>query len=240
MTGTEGSTTVVKSTINSVPLLGQAKTYELWKKEVLLWIKITEIKPEKIGITLALALPEECAFGKNIRSSVIENVADDKLGATTGHLAVLNYLDEILGKDLAVDKFDRFKEFLNCKKTGDQSMDDFITTFDNKISRLLATGQKIDNSLITFMMLANANLERMELSMIMSKLNFEKEGEPKLYECAKKQMRQCLGTHITTASGSEASGISIKSEPAFVAQEMQEAYATNSYGKYRGGFRGRG
>ena len=65
MPGDDTHTTVVKSTIN-VPLLGQAKTYELWKKEVLLWKKITEIKPEKVGITLALALPEECTFGKNI------------------------------------------------------------------------------------------------------------------------------------------------------------------------------
>ena len=105
MPGDETHTTVVKSTIN-VPLLGQAKTYELWKKEVLLWKKITEIKPEKVGITLALALPEECTFGKNIRSSVIENVTDEEMGAAEGHLAVLKYLDEILGKDLVVDKFD--------------------------------------------------------------------------------------------------------------------------------------
>ena len=241
MPGDTGSTTVVKSTIhNSVPLLGQAKSYELWKKEVLLWRKITEIKPEKVGITLALALPEECTFGKNIRSSVIENVASDKMETATGHQAVLDYLDKILGKDLAVDKFDRFKEFLNCKKAGDQSMDDFISTFDNKVSRLIAAGQKIDNSLVTFMMLANANLERMELSLIMSRLNFEKEGEATLYECAKKQMRQTLGTHITSTSGSESSGVNIKSEPAFMAQESQEAYATNSYGQYRGGFKSRG
>ena len=239
MPGDDTHTTVVKSTIN-VPLLGQAKTYELWKKEVLLWKKITEIKPEKVGITLALALPEECTFGKNIRSSVIENVTDEQMGGAEGHLAVLNYLDEILGKDLVVDKFDRFKEFLNCKKTGDQSMDDFITTFDNKVSRLIASGQKIDNSLITFMMLANANLERMELSLIMSRLNFEKEGEAKLYDLAKKQMRQSLGTHITSTTGGESNGMNFKSEPAFVAQDMQEAYATNNYGQYRGGYRGRG
>ena len=239
MPGDQGNTTVVKSTI-SVPLLGQAKTYELWKKEVLLWKEITDLKPEKIGITIALALPEECSFGKNIRSSVIENVPQDNLKAAEGHQAVLEYLDEILGKDLVVDKFDRFKEFLNCKKAGDQSMDDFITTFDNKVSRLVASGQKIDNSLITFMMLANANLERMELSLIMSRLNFEKEGEAKLYELAKKQMRQSLGTHITSTSGRESNGISIKSEPVFVAQDMQEAYATNNYGQNRGGFGGRG
>ena len=195
--GDNENTTVVKST-NSVPLLGRAKTYELWKKELGLWKLVTDIKPEKLAITVVLSLPEDCTFGKNIKSTVLENIKEDVLKKTEGYDKVLDYLDELLGKDKEVDKFDRFKEFVFCKKTEEESIDDFITRFDNKVSRLQSTGQEIDGSIITFMLILNSNLSRMETSLIFSKINFE--DTSKTYESAKKQMRQTLGIHVASTT----------------------------------------
>ena len=238
--GDNENTTVVKST-NSVPLLGRAKTYELWKKELGLWKLVTDIKPEKLAITVVLSLPEDCTFGKNIKSTVLENIKEDVLKKTEGYDKVLDYLDELLGKDKEVDKFDRFKEFVFCKKTEEESIDDFITRFDNKVSRLQSTGQEIDGSIITFMLILNSNLSRMETSLIFSKINFE--DTSKTYESAKKQMRQTLGIHVasTEASGNNhGAQVSIKTEPALVTQDMQEAYATNGTGYQRGHYNSRG
>merc|ERR1711876_39429 len=84
-------------TNHPVPLLQKAKTYELWKKQVNIWLELTDMKEEKRGMTIALALPEECDFGKNINSSVLEHVSLTDMKKKEGHKKVLEYLDEILG-----------------------------------------------------------------------------------------------------------------------------------------------
>ena len=227
--------------IHSVPLLQNAKTYEIWKKQIELWLEVTDVAKTKRGITIALSLPEECSFGKNIASSVLEKVSTNDMKKDEGYKYVLKHLDEMLAKDLTVDKFDRFKDFVFCKKTAEQNVDDFITEFDSKVSRLQAVGQKIDGDIITFMLLLNSNLQRMDLSIIMSRIDFE--DSTKTFESAKKQMRLVLGSHVAsteTTGNSSGNNLSIKSEPTFVAEGMQEAYATQGYGGYRGSFRGRG
>ena len=226
----------------SVPLLNKAKSYELWKKELLLWNKITDLPKKKIGITVALSLPEDCQFGKDIRSSVLENIKSDTLEGENGMESITNYLDSILGKDEAVDKFDRFKDFVFCKKTAEESIDEYIRKFDSAVSRLKATGQEMDSVIITFMLLLNSNLGRMEVSLIMSRIDFEKTNV-RVFESAKKQMRQTFGNHVASTEAPVSEGVNIKSEPVFVAQEPQhEAYATYAYrgNAQRGGYRGRG
>ena len=45
--------------IHSVPLLQNAKTYEIWIKQIELWLEVTDVAKTKRGITIALSLPEE-------------------------------------------------------------------------------------------------------------------------------------------------------------------------------------
>ena len=232
--------------ISGVPLLNKARSYETWKKEIELWCEITEIKVEKRGITIALALPdEECQFGKDIKSEVLDNVTSAMLKAVEGPVHIIDYLDKILGKDQTVDRFHRFKEFIICKRTDNQDIDSFLRNFDSNVNRLKAVGQKIDGDIITFMLLLNANLQRWEISLIMSKLDFDE--VTLVYEKAKKQMRQVLGSHVNSADASVDSSefknkLVIKSEP------TDEVLATNNFrggykrgqGPYRGRGQGRG
>ena len=221
---------VVKST-QSVPMLEKAKTFELWKTEVEIWKEVTDIKAEKIGMTLALSLPEECKFGKNIKSSILEKISIAALKGNTGYDKVIQHLDTLLGKDKVVDKFERFNDFVDCKKTEEQSIEDFVSTFDSKLNRLISSGQKIDKDIMTYMILKNSNLQKWEISMVMSRIDFEKDTD--VYESAKKQMRQVLGSNVvsTETSGNNPGGpVNVKSEPVFVAEGMQEAYIAQGYG----------
>ncbi len=215
----------------SVPVLSKARSYETWKKEIELWCKITDIKKEKLGITIALALPDdECHFGTDIKSEILENLTVEQLESPEGPVHITDYLDKILSKDKTVDKFQRFKDFVNCKRKDNQNIDDFLRNFDSHVNRLKGVGQKIDGDIITFMLILNANLERWEVSMIMSKLDFDE--VLLVYDKAKKQMRQVLGNTISSASetpeGKSKDSFTIKSEP------VEDVLAANSY---RGGFR---
>ena len=222
------------------PLLGKAKSYELWKIELEFWLELTDLDKKSLGITVALSLPEDCKFGKGIKSGVLENVKKDQLKAENGQKHILTYLDEILGKDQTVDKFDRFKEFVWCKKTPEQNIDEYLREFDSKVSRLQSSGQKMDGDIITFMLLLNCNLQRLEISLVMSKIDFSKKD--KVYESAKKQMRQILGDHVTTTEANNEGNLSfttIKAEPVMVAQNCNDVLAAGHYNSnYRGNNRG--
>ena len=106
-------------TTQGPPLLDKAKSFESWKLEVELWLEITDLKPEKVAIMLALSLPNESKFGNDIKDRVLENISRDVLKGPEGYKAVLDFLQKDLGKNATVDKFDQFKDFVFCKKTGE-------------------------------------------------------------------------------------------------------------------------
>ena len=85
------------------------------------------------------------------------------------------------------------------------------------------------------MLLMNSNIPRLEVSLIMSRIDFD--DKTKTYESAKKQMRQVLGSHVATT---EATSVSFKSEPTFMAEDVQEAYAAHGYNSRGNGARGKG
>ena len=107
-------------TVQGPPLLNKAKSFESWKLEVELWLEITDLKPEKVAIMLALSLPNECKFGNDIKDRVLENISRDVMKGENGYQAILDFLQKELGKNVTVDKFDRFKDFVFCKKTEEQ------------------------------------------------------------------------------------------------------------------------
>ena len=149
----EGNESTVFRTVQGPPLLGKAKSYESWKTELELWLEITNTKKEHIGITIALSLPNECQFGEDIKDRVLENISRERLKETEGYKHILDFLDKELGKNKIVDKFERFKEFVFCKKSTEQGIEEYIRMFDCKVNRLKAVGQTIEGDIITFMLL---------------------------------------------------------------------------------------
>ena len=68
------------------PTYGKAKSYELYKQEVLTWHEITDLAKEKQGVVIALSLPEDDE--SQIREKVFSQVKleDLKNGGWAGHL----------------------------------------------------------------------------------------------------------------------------------------------------------
>ena len=55
-----------------VPQYKYDKTYEQFKKEIIAWRLVTDLRPEKQGIVVALSLPENDSLG--IREKVFEEI----------------------------------------------------------------------------------------------------------------------------------------------------------------------
>ena len=91
------------------PTYGKAKSYELYKQEVLAWHEITDLAKEKQGVVIALSLPEDDE--SQIREKVFSQVKLEDLKKEDGLATLITFLDKHLAKDDLTDSLEKFDSF---------------------------------------------------------------------------------------------------------------------------------
>ena len=91
------------------PTFSKAKSYELYKQEVLAWQEITDLAKEKQGVAIALSLPED--DDSQIREKVFSQVKLDDLKKENGLATLIIFLDKHLAKDDLTDSLEKFDSF---------------------------------------------------------------------------------------------------------------------------------
>eukprot|EP00795_Rhopilema_esculentum_P002321 gene2321-biopygen11363 len=79
------------------------KTFERWEVEVQMWSEITDLEKKKMGIAVALSLPEN----ESVRAQVMESVPLDDLKKEDGLSTLLNFMEKTLGKDDMEDSLEK-------------------------------------------------------------------------------------------------------------------------------------
>jgi len=153
--------------------LRKAISYESFKSEVNAWNEITDLKREKMGIWHALNLPNDCEFGNEIKAKVFDYFEITDLKTDTGLEKLLIFLDSELEKNQLDDILDKWKDFENCIKMDEQSMDDFVWEYERKYNKLKIKCTILPDEVLTFMLLRRANLTKKERFLMISQLNFE-------------------------------------------------------------------
>ena len=124
------------------PDLRDAKSYEIFKRELEVWQCITPVPEDKRGAVIAAALPNDSEFKKDLRSLVFEEIETSELCSTEGLAKVIEVLDRELGQtdiDNLVKNWDDLEE---CKR-GDKPISDFISDFDRAYRKVEGDGGKI-------------------------------------------------------------------------------------------------
>ena len=133
------------------PQYSKAKGYAHYKLELLAWKEVTDIKKEKKGIVVALSLPENDETG--IRERVFDEVDLTDLKRENGLEILTTYLDKHLGKDDLADCLEKFEEFEEYRREPGQSMNDFISKFDQKYNRIMKLQMTLPSAVLAFMLL---------------------------------------------------------------------------------------
>ncbi|KAK6191220.1 hypothetical protein SNE40_002956 [Patella caerulea] len=79
----------------------KGKEYELYKQELLAWKEVTDLDKKKMGVAIALTLPEEDA--NNIREKVFNQMKIEDLKKDDGLEKLIKFLDKHLAKDDLTD-----------------------------------------------------------------------------------------------------------------------------------------
>ena len=90
----------------------EEKIFDRWKTEVTLWAEVTDVAKAKMGIAVALSLPENDK--SRIREQVMEEIEIATLKTDDGLAKLLEFMEKKLGKDTMEDSLEKYEEFKNC------------------------------------------------------------------------------------------------------------------------------
>ena len=106
------------------PLLESDEQYEVWKNDVNIWCKLTDLQPTKQALAIHLSLK-----GRARSASSEVDVAD--LEKDTGVKTLLDKLDELFLPDAGRRQFTAFQSLYILRRQGEASVLDFICDFAN-------------------------------------------------------------------------------------------------------------
>ena len=215
------------------PDLRECKTYEAFKRELKCWQSVTDLPVEKQGNYIALALPNKCKFGEDLKERVLENLTDEDLSSAEGLVKVIAFLDNELGKNAVDDVIEKWEDFDNCTKASTQALDEFITDFESKYNRVKVTGTKLPEEILAYMLMKRAGLSHLEKTLILARVDIEnKEG---LFKDVKINMKNILGKRLQEKEQKEKiEQTEFKLDVALLAQH-EDVLAAHGY--YRNNFK---
>ena len=183
------------------PDLKSAKNYECFKNELLLWQSLTSLEPTKQAGCVALNLPNDCPFAKDIRTKVMEKMTVQQLKAETGFDDLIKVLDEELLQpeiEQAVEDWDNLE---NRFKSDSETIDEFVNDFERLLSRVENKGAKLPSCVKCFMMLKRIKLSHEERLIVLSKLDFDNKDD--LFTDVKKCLKLLKGKPMSQTQSLE-------------------------------------
>ena len=145
------------------PSFATGQSYELYKREVDMWENVTTIKANERAFHLLLSLPGKDKDKEGIQDKLLETIKTEQLKTENGVKHLLSCMDKFLAKDILESKWEYFQEFENCVKGDEQSMSQYIATFDTSYEKLkvnLAETLTLPSSILAFKLLKGQKLRK--------------------------------------------------------------------------------
>ncbi|CAG2236725.1 unnamed protein product [Mytilus edulis] len=206
------------------PVFTEQKPYSRWIDEIKAWKALTDLDKKKMGIAIALSLPEE---GLNsIRDKVFSDLSLEALNADDGVDKLIEFMDKIFKKDELSEAYEAYSEFDRFRRSKVSSMEEYVTEFEKLYNKTKKFKMELPQPVLAFKLLEYSELEMKDRQLVLTGVNYEQ------VESLFKQM----ATSLKKFFGQQASkdmGDRIKVESACMADE-EVNYSRNRFGRGRG------
>ena len=200
-------------------------SYETWKRDIEIWSKFTDVKPEKQGLGVYLTLS-----GRAHSAASEIPVAD--LEKAVGLQTIISKLDNLFLAEKGRRQFCAFNNLYNFRCAGDMSVGKFVTDFEHVYFKFEQQDMKLPDTVMAFMLLAACNLNEEDSKLVMSATT----------EISYSNMKSALKRIFPDKTGSSTvSGVShvpVKSEPVFYGDDSETGGDAAPVMYARGGRRG--
>ena len=146
-----------------------APNYALWRKDIVIWQKLTNLPKEKHGLALQYA----CKLDLKVHERVA-NIDLTEVEADTGFETVLEILDQLYNFDEKDEEIITYDKFQILSRREDQDILDFINEFDFLVKKLQKYGNIFCSQHLGLKLLNAANLNATECEIIKA---FSKDSE---------------------------------------------------------------
>ena len=197
-----------------------APSYPLWRKDAVIWQKLTSVAKEKQGLALQYA----CKSNPRVHEAVV-SIEDAKVECEDGFKNVLEVLDGLFKVDEKEEEMKSFHQFENISRAEEQTVADFINEFDSLLKKTQSHGNAMSDNMLGIKLMRAAMLTKTQCDII--KASTVKTD----YASIKATMKRTFGesTGIQAPAAASASAPYIKTEPTFHATHAAEAYNCCTY-----------
>ena len=201
--------------------------YETWKRDVLIWCKLTDFPAEKQALAIHLSLEGRARDASS-------EIDPDKLEAKDGVKVLLARLDKVFLPNKGRRQFSAFQELYNLRCDKGDGIDEFVDRFEHTYFNFKSQKMELPDPVMAFMLLASCKLAEDKVQLVMSAVTNV------TYDSMKETIKRVFGDKIGCGELSS----EIKMEPVFEVESKNEAeslYARSSSSNgRRPAFRGRG
>ena len=130
-----------------------SNSYVLWRKDALIWQKLTGVAKAKQGLALQYA----CRGNARIHEAVT-NIDDARVECDDGFKNVLAVLDALFKLDEKDEEMKAYQEFETARREDGQTIADFINQFDELYKKTKDHGNVMTENLLALKLMRAANL----------------------------------------------------------------------------------
>ena len=145
------------STFKLPPDPSAASNYKLWRKDALIWKKLTDVAADKKGLALQYA----CRSNERIHRAVTD-LPDIEVECAAGFENVLACLDRLFKTDQKDEEVKCYHDFETIQRKDDQTIADFINEFDSLLNKTKDHGNVFSDTLLATKLIIAANLSKSE------------------------------------------------------------------------------
>ena len=146
------------STMKNPPVFDEKADYDVWKRDVSLWMKVTEVKPEQQAIVIHLSLT-----GKARQAS--SELTEAELVGTGAVKILLAKLDRVSAQDKNWKCFNAYLAFEDYHREPEVSIDDYLCEFDRRYHKLTKCDVKLPSAIIACRLLKSCNLSDVQVTV---------------------------------------------------------------------------
>ena len=181
------------------PRMQGVENYESWKADLDMWSELTDLEPEKRAFAVHLVLEGAARIASGELGKAV-------LGKKDGLDKLIEKLDQLFLKDKSTRQYATFRQCYNVKRDSSQSVEEFITKFEQILFKMNKLEMKLPDAVAAFMLLEASNLSENDSKLVLSGIK-----EVSL-DNMKESMIRILGGQFR---GGTQPSVAVKEEPVF-------------------------
>ena len=217
------------------PVFDGEKRYDRYIQEVNAWCAVQHgIADKDKAVILALSLPDHDPSG--VKDKLFNDISLAELNCDGGVEKFKQFMDSLFKKDDLTSTYECYVQFEQFKRSGKQTVDEFLIEFDKLYNRADKRGVKLPDVVKAFKLLDASDIDSTGKMMILTAVDYSQKD--RLYDRMKCALQKFQGGQIF---GSGSLSQAVKLEPAFLAENEEALFAAGYVKKSeRGDFRGSG